>query len=192
MNNITLKFFIISSIILVYLVIFAGSIVRVTESGMGCPDWPKCFGYIIPPSEISDLEWKGNHKYNSRQIIIRNNSLLIANNDFISNEKFNAKMWVKYKKHDYVKFNATHTWIEFLNRLLGAIAGLTTLFVFIFSFREFKKNKKIFFLSLLILLGMCFQAWLGKLVVDSNLMPFKVSIHMIVAFLILFVLIYLY
>lgn len=36
-------------------VILAGSIVRTTGSGLGCPDWPKCFGHWVPPSSITEL-----------------------------------------------------------------------------------------------------------------------------------------
>jgi len=185
------SFFLIASLVLVYLVIAAGSIVRMTGSGMGCPDWPKCFGYIIPPTERSQLEWKPEHTYKKGEVIIVEESLRVAPRDFTTEKNFTEENWEPYTKHDYAIFNPIHTWIEFLNRLLGAIAGLATLLLFVFSLFKLKKDRLLSVVSFLIVLGMGFQAWVGKTVVDSNLLPYKITLHMIMALLLVLLLIFL-
>ena len=182
---------IITSFFLVLLVIFAGSMVRMTGSGMGCPDWPKCFGYLIPPTERAQLDWKPNHQYLNGQVIILEKSLRVATDDFTSKQDYNASNWEPYTKHDYAVFNPTHTWIEFINRLLGALAGLATLLLLISALLRFKSDSVATLGSVLIVLGMGFQGWLGKTVVDSNLLPYKISIHMGMALLIVLILVYL-
>ena len=179
------------SIILVYLVIAAGSIVRMTGSGMGCPDWPKCFGYWIPPTERTQLDWKPGHQYTKGQVIILNEELRVANGNFESSKIFSDRNWGFYTQHDYAIFDPYETWVEYLNRLLGVVAGLAVLIMTILSFWKWKKNISHTFISVLILLGMGFQAWLGKTVVDSNLAPYRVSLHMGMALLIVLGLVFL-
>ena len=178
----------IISIVIVYLVILAGGIVRMTGSGMGCPDWPKCFGFLIPPTERSQLEWKSNSEYNKNQIVIIDETLFYANDKFKSKSEFEMSNWSEYTKHDYSKFNVYHTWIEYINRLIGAIAGLSVLILFVSSLKFLKTKKIITGLSFLALIAIIFQAWLGKMVVDSNLMANTITVHMLMAIVLLFIL----
>ena len=179
-----------ASLFLVLLVILAGSLVRMTGSGMGCPDWPKCFGYLIPPTDVSEIEWSANKKYKKGIILRHEERLIESKKDFVSGKKINIYNWNNYTKHDYSDFDATKTWIEFINRLIGVIAGIATLIMLIFSFSFYNKKNILILNSFLIIFGMGFQAWLGKLVVDSNLSPYKITIHMLMALVIISLIIY--
>jgi heme a synthase len=140
-------------LVMVFLVIVAGGVVRMTQSGMGCPDWPTCFGRWIPPA-------------NARQL------------------PPDYEKYLRQQDIDHT-FNVYHTWIEYINRLLGALLGL---FIFIhsaWSFIKFKNsNRRIIYVSVFMLLAVAFQGWLGKKVVDANLAAVKITIHMIVALVI--------
>lgn len=179
------------ALILVYLVIIAGALVRMTGSGMGCPDWPKCFGYYIPPTQETTLQWQPQRNFEKGQVIIVGKSLKVANNNFTTTTQFNAKNWENYTKHDYATFNVAHTWIEYINRLFGALSGLAILIMTILSLWKWIQNKQITLLSILSVFLIVFQAWLGATVVYSVLSPVKITIHMVMALVIVGVLIYL-
>ena len=46
----------ITTLIAILLLIGVGSLVRVSGAGLGCPDWPRCWGCWFPPSSIEDID----------------------------------------------------------------------------------------------------------------------------------------
>ncbi|GAB1308163.1 hypothetical protein KH5_08460 [Urechidicola sp. KH5] len=171
-------------LISLYVIFLAGSVVRMTGSGMGCPDWPKCFGYYIPPITEGQLLWHPNHEYEEGVVIIKNEALLVAKATFTSNLKFDATNWKAYTKHDYATFNVFHTWTEYINRLATVVAGFFFLFLIVGAIKYRKENKTITILSFIAFFLMLFEAWLGKTVVDSVLNPAIITAHMVAGLII--------
>ena len=131
------------SLISVYLIFLAGSVVRMTGSGMGCPDWPKCFGYYIPPTSEEQITWQANTDYEEGMIIVKNKKLFVAENDLKTENEFNSSNWTTYKKHSYAKFNKLHTWTEYINRLSSALAGIPFLFLIFVSTKFWREKKRV-------------------------------------------------
>lgn len=133
-----------------YFLIFVGGLVRVAGAGLGCPDWPRCFGRWIPPTDLSQLP----------------------------------------AGFDPATFNITLAWIEYVNRLIGVVIGLLILATAIYALAHFRRVRHIMLPSLAALVLVAFQGWLGGQVVFSELLPVLVSVHMLVALLIVSVLIF--
>ena len=83
-----------------------------------------------------------------------------------------------------------HTWTEYINRLSSVLSGFVFVFLIgilifqkIFKKQSFVKGTGV--LVFLAFLGMGFEAWLGKVVVDSFLSPYVITFHMIGGLLII-------
>lgn len=166
------------SLVFIFLVILAGSVVRATGSGMGCPDWPQCFGYNIPPTDVETLTWRSGKSFEKGQMILLDDQFWVAQSNLTTGAAFDAAKWTVFDRHDYNIFNPIHTWIEFINRLIGALSGLPILILMVVALTRLRSNPWNAILSVLVLLLLGFEAWLGKLVVDGNLVPNSITIHM--------------
>ena len=133
-----------------YIVIFMGGLVRVAGAGLGCPDWPKCFGRWFPPLNASQLP----------------------------------------PDIDPALFNFTLAWIEYFNRFAGAATGILILITAVLAVMHCRSRPKILYASIAALLLVAFQGWYGGQVVQSELLPVTVTLHMILAFLLVSILIY--
>jgi cytochrome c oxidase assembly protein subunit 15 len=165
----------------VFILVFAGGLVRTTGSGMGCPDWPKCFEQWVPPTNVSQLP------ENYREIHSNKREKKIERlSNFLESLGFNNK--ADQIRNDQTlleeqEFNARKTWTEYGNRLMGALTGVFALLFAISSFQFWKSNRRKTWTALASLVAIGFNGWLGSLVVATNLLPGIVSLHFFLAFL---------
>ncbi|TLS79523.1 hypothetical protein FD720_20560 [Photobacterium damselae subsp. damselae] len=54
-HQIWLSRFIVATFIFSIVVVGLGAFTRLTESGLGCPDWPGCYGFLAVPSNSDEL-----------------------------------------------------------------------------------------------------------------------------------------
>ncbi|MEM7162694.1 MAG: COX15/CtaA family protein [Bacteroidota bacterium] len=167
----------------IFAVILAGSFVRMTGSGMGCPDWPKCFGQYIPPTSIDQLP--ADYKETFRAKRQRKLERFISTLEGLGFESSAQKMRDYEADVEEENFVALKTWIEFINRLMGALAGIFLVLGLVLSFKYWRKDKWIPILSLLTLLATSFQGWLGSIVVATHLLPGMVTVHMSFALIVI-------
>src|SRR2546427_4372847 len=133
-----------------YFLILVGGLVRASGAGVGCPDWPRCFGSWIPPASAAELP----------------------------------------PQFDPSRFNPTLMWTEYLNRLLGVTVGFLIFATFISAWRHHRREPRIFWTTVAALLLTGFQGWLGGRVVANELAAWIVTVHLIVALVIVQLLLY--
>lgn len=179
----------LSTLVAVYLLILVGGIVRSTGSGMGCPDWPKCFGQWTPPTSVTQLpenykEIYSEHRHEKNIRFAKYLSTLgfdTTAHRILSDETIRQE----------ADFNPVKTWIEYINRLVGVVIGLLIFSVFVVSLRFWKRNRTVTIMSFLTFVLVGFQGWIGSIVVSTNLTPWTITVHMFLALLIVVLLVYL-
>jgi cytochrome c oxidase assembly protein subunit 15 len=178
------------TIVLLFVLILAGGVVRSSGSGMGCPDWPKCFGRYIPPTSSADLPKDYKQTYVEKRLA--KNQRFAKTLDVFGYSELARRIREDRSILVPEEFNAGKTWTEYINRLIGAISGIFLLLSAVYSLGYWKIDKKITVLSIFNLILVVFQAWLGSIVVSTNLVAWIVTVHMLLALAILAICIYTY
>ena len=176
------------ALISLFLVISAGSFVRITGSGMGCPDWPKCFGQWIPPTAEAQLPSNYLSIFQEKRAkkAVKFCKFLTSIGMKETAEKIKADPTLLKEE----PFNAARTYTEYINRLLGFLAGNLMLLGFVWSLIYYP-SPWLLGLSFLNLIFMGIEAWFGSIVVATNLVPWTITVHMFFALVILLIQIYL-
>ncbi len=134
----------VATTLLTYLLIGVGGLVRASGAGLGCPDWPRCFGSWVPPASAAELP----------------------------------------PQFDVAQFNPTLMWTEYLNRLLGVFVGFAVLATTVSAWRRHRHQPRIVWPIVAAVLLTGFQGWLGGRVVAHELAAWIVTVHLLVALVI--------
>ena len=166
--------FSIAACIALTLLISVGAIVRASGAGMGCPDWPMCWGCLIPPMSADqiDPEKLDIEKYRKKALRYGIDPKTITTESVIAD------------------YNPVHTWTEYINRLTSLPLSLATLAAFIASFWHRKKRPHLVLAALLALILLLVNAWMGAQIVYSGLKPGVITIHTALAMLMFCTLVY--
>lgn len=172
----------------VLVLILVGSIVRSLGAGMGCPDWPKCFGSYIPPSSMEDLPGDYLEIYKNKRLA--KNQRLAKTLEQLGYSQLAGEITNDPGVLMEQAFDVTKAWIEYINRLVGVLIGFLVFANMIFSFAYWKERKHIAIVAIFIFILTGFQGWVGSLVVSTNLLHGFITFHMLLALLILALLIW--
>lgn len=155
----------LAALVSVLLLMFVGAIVRVTGSGMGCPDWPTCWGCLIPPTSVDEVDFDKLPIERFQQKAER----MGRDPSTITEETLRAE------------FNPRHVWTEFINRLCSLPVGFFCLATFIAGFWQREKRPLVFWMAFSSLVVVLINAWMGARVVYSGLQPGVLTTHLALA-----------
>ena len=130
------------------LIVF-GAFTRLTDSGLGCPDWPGCYGVSNPFHALGEIQQAETAMPSGPVTVIK-------------------------------------AWIEMIHRYLAMTVGALILVQVAVAFSKVKSlGKRPFFASLGLLLLVCIQGAFGAWTVTLKLQPIIVTIHLMLALVLL-------
>ena len=166
-----------TTLVAILVLICVGGLVRVLGAGLGCPDWPSCWGHWLPPASLEEVDVSAVY------------------------EKFKENPKVQREYPDLTEddvralFHPTKMWVEYGNRILGVVIGFLVFGTLLLSIPYARRNSPtfrpvVFWGSLVAFFLVGFQGWLGGQVVRSGLHQGMITLHMLVAQVLFCLLIY--
>lgn len=137
------RYLVLATLLGIFALIILGGIVRITDSGLGCPDWPLCHGRIIPPFDTATLI-----EYSHRLVASVVGFLVLATL---------VVAWRRYRSRPWIFWTAFASLILVIAQsILGGAAVLTELDTYIVMIHMVMAQT---LLACFILI--CLDAWCG-------------------------------
>ncbi len=158
-----------AALVSVIVLIFVGAIVRVSGAGMGCPDWPRCWGRWIPPTKVEQVDVTS----------------LPFDKFERAAKRHGRDLSTVTPEHVLESFNPVHVWTEYINRLTSLPVGFFSVATLVLALLHQRQRPWVRSAATLSVLLVGVNAWMGKEVVSSDLKPGVLTVHMALAMFLL-------
>lgn len=112
--QIIFRIVVVAAVVAAFGQVTLGGVVRVTNSGLGCPDWPLCYGQIIPPFSVPTMI-EYSHRLSASVL-----SLFVAGTTFLA--------WLQFRDNRVILGSAIASLVlVIVAAVLGGITVLTEL-----------------------------------------------------------------
>lgn len=166
--------FAVAALVSLLVLIFVGATVRVTGAGLGCPDWPRCWGGYVPPASVDEIDF----------------SKLPMEKFKKAAEKVGIDPETVSEASLREEFNPRHAWTEYVNRLTAMPVSIFTLLTFVAAFWQREKRPAVFWMAFASVVLVVGNALVGALVVSTRLKPVVITTHLALAMMMLGTLMY--
>ena len=164
-TNKIFHFWLLSTLLMIFLMIVVGGLTRLTNSGLSITEW-ELFKGILPPMSLEKWNLYFNYYKKIPQFELLNNNMTLA------------------------EFKIIFYW-EYIHRLFGRFIGLFFLIPLVYFYYKKNINHKYLSICYLIMILIIFQGIVGWYMVKSGLVNnvtvshYRLSLHLFIAFIII-------
>src|SRR5437667_139518 len=154
----------VATAVATYALVVLGGVVRVSGSGLGCPDWPLCHGRVLPPLDLHAII-----EYSHRTAASLTSTLVVLTA---------AVAWMAWRNRRDLVVPAA---LQLLHRGVAAVIGLLVVMSLLSVLARHRRQPAVRATVALTLAALAFQVAVGAAVVTLHLPAVLRGLHLALA-----------
>jgi heme a synthase len=181
-ENKSALYFLCIAFFVAFIVVLLGAYTRLKDAGLGCPDWPGCYGKLILYSQQLDF-WQGAARMKQPECISIHEDCELSGGNSVKNSSAKSipKQPSTLNNTPYIgqTLNPAKAWPEMIHRYAAASLVILCFAAVVLILYKHKLSQQPIWIATILLILLFFQGLLGKWTVTLRLHPLVVMSHLL-------------